>query len=57
MEIVSVYRKIAEELIDRDTILLHGSSISIDGNGMIFIADSGVGKKVYTFKTLAGVFW
>ena len=48
LEIVSVYRKIAEELINRDTILLHGSSISIDGNGMIFIADSGVGKSTHS---------
>lgn len=48
LEIISVYRKIAEELIDRDIILLHGSSVSIDGNGIIFTADSGVGKSTHS---------
>ena len=31
LETLALYRKIAEKLIDRDTLLFHGSCISVDG--------------------------
>ena len=44
----AVYRKIAEKMIDYDRILIHGSSIAVDGRGYLFIAPSGTGKSTHT---------
>ena len=48
LEELAVYRKIVEKLIDYNTILLHGSVISIDGEGFLFTAKSGTGKSTHT---------
>ena len=48
IELLAAYRKIAEELPRFDTFLVHGSAISIDGSGVIFMADSGVGKSTHS---------
>ena len=47
LEILALYRKIAEEMIKYDTILMHGSALSIDGNGVLFVAASGTGKSTH----------
>lgn len=48
LEELSVYRKIAEKTPDWDTVLFHGSVISVDGQGFLFTAKSGTGKSTHT---------
>lgn len=48
LETLAVYRKLSEWLIDQDTMLFHGSAISVDGQGYLFTARSGVGKSTHT---------
>lgn len=48
LEELAVYRKIAEQMIDFDTILFHGSVIAVDGAGYLFTAKSGTGKSTHT---------
>ena len=48
LEELAVYRKIAEKMIDYDTILFHGSVVAVDGIGYLFTAESGVGKSTHT---------
>ena len=42
------YRKISEKMPVYDTILFHGSAVSIDGKGFLFTAKSGTGKSTHT---------
>ncbi|MEE3451549.1 MAG: hypothetical protein VZR27_12815 [Acutalibacteraceae bacterium] len=48
LEELAVYRKIAEKMIDYDTLLFHGSIVSVDGQGYLFTAKSGTGKSTHT---------
>lgn len=48
LETLAVYRKIAEIMPSYDTILMHGSSIAVDGKGYLFTAKSGTGKSTHT---------
>ena len=48
LEELAVYRKIAEQMIEFDTILFHGSVIAVDGIGYLFTAKSGTGKSTHT---------
>ena len=48
LEELAVYRKIAEKMIDFDTILFHGSVVAVDGVGYLFTAKSGTGKSTHT---------
>ncbi len=48
LETLAVYRKIADKLLDYDTILFHGSVISVDNAGYLFTAKSGTGKSTHT---------
>lgn len=48
LETLAVYRKIAEGLVDYDTLLFHGSVIAVDGIGYLFTAKSGTGKSTHT---------
>lgn len=48
LEELAVYRKIAEKMIDYDTILFHGSVVAVDGVGYLFTAKSGTGKSTHT---------
>lgn len=48
LETLAVYRKIADKMIDYDTILFHGSVIAVDGIGYLFTAKSGTGKSTHT---------
>ena len=48
LEELAVYRKIAEQMIDFDTILFHGSVVAVDGVGYLFTAKSGTGKSTHT---------
>ena len=44
----SIQRKIADALLDRDILVLHGSTIAVDGQGYLFTARSGTGKSTHT---------
>ena len=48
LEILAIYRKIVEKMLDYDTFLFHGSAISVDGEGYLFTAKSGTGKSTHT---------
>ncbi len=48
LETLAVYRKIAEQMIEFDTILFHSSAIAVDGEGYLFTAKSGTGKSTHT---------
>ena len=48
LEELAVYRKIAEKMLDYDTILFHGSVVAVDGVGYLFTAKSGTGKSTHT---------
>lgn len=48
LETLAIYRQIAGKLLSRDTLLFHGSVISVDGQGYLFTAVSGTGKSTHT---------
>ncbi len=48
LEELAVYRKIAEKMLDYDTVLFHGSVVAVDGVGYLFTAKSGMGKSTHT---------
>ena len=48
LERTSIQRKIAYELLNRDTVLLHGSTVGLDGNAYLFTAPCGTGKSTHT---------
>ena len=48
LEELAVYRKIADKMLEYDTILFHGSVIAVDGVGYLFTAKSGTGKSTHT---------
>lgn len=47
LESLAVYRKIAEEIIDRGGFLLHGVVLETEGKGIAFCAKSGTGKSTH----------
>lgn len=47
-EFTSIQRKIANLLIDRGILLLHGSVVAVDGRAYLFTAKSGTGKSTHT---------
>ncbi len=48
LETVSLLRKLADYVTFHDRILMHGSSVAINGKGYIFTALSGTGKSTHT---------
>ena len=40
--------KIAEKLLKKDTLLLHGSTVAVDGQAYLFTAPCGTGKSTHT---------
>ena len=48
LETLAVYRKIAEALLDRDILLMHGSVIATGQSAVMFTAPSGTGKTTHT---------
>lgn len=47
LEETAVYRKIAEEMINYDTFVFHGSAIAVEGKAYLFTAKSGTGKSTH----------
>ena len=48
LERTAIQRKIAEELLKFDTVLLHGSTVAVDGEAYLFTAACGTGKSTHT---------
>lgn len=48
LEQQALYRKIAELMPQRSTILFHGSVVAVDGSAYLFTAPSGTGKSTHT---------
>ena len=48
LETVCCYRKAANQLLDKDIFVMHGSVVALDGEGYAFLAPSGVGKTTQT---------
>ena len=46
-EISALYRKIADLLVDDNVIVFHSSAVSVNGNGFLIAARSGVGKSTH----------
>ena len=47
-EMMAVYMKAAETLLQRDIILCHGSTLAVDNCAYMFIAKSGTGKSTHS---------
>lgn len=47
LEFSALLRAVAENLIDYDTVLFHGSAVRMDGQVYLFCADSGTGKSTH----------
>ena len=47
LETLALLRKVTEALLDKDTILFHGSVIAVDGVAYLFTAKSGTGKSTH----------
>ncbi len=47
LETLAVFRKIAERIPDYGVLLIHGSALAVDGNGILFTAKSGSGKSTH----------
>ena len=43
----AIHSALAEALTEYGVILLHGSALSIDGQGVVFVASSGTGKSTH----------
>lgn len=43
-----IQRRVADFLISRNILLLHGSAVSVDGEGYLFTAPCGTGKSTHT---------
>ena len=48
LETLAIYRKLAEELVEREVLLFHGSVVALDGQAYLFTAKSGTGKSTHT---------
>ena len=48
LERASIQRKVADILIARNTILVHGSTVAVDGDAYLFTAACGTGKSTHT---------
>lgn len=56
LEYLAIYRKIAEEILNYDGLLLHGVLLECENKGVLFGAKSGVGKSTHAalWKKLLG---
>ncbi len=48
LEAMAVHRKISEQMVLFDTLLMHGSCVAVDGEAFLFTAKSGTGKSTHT---------
>ena len=43
-----IQRRVAELLVERNTVMLHGSTVAVDGQAYLFTAACGTGKSTHT---------
>ena len=43
-----IQRRVAEFLVDQDVLLMHGSTVAVDGQAYLFTATCGTGKSTHT---------
>ena len=48
LETLAVYRKIAVNMLENNTFLMHGSAVAVENKAFIFTAPSGTGKTTHT---------
>ena len=48
LERTVIQEKIAQKLLERDTLLLHGSTVAVDGQAYLFTAPCRTGKSTHT---------
>ena len=48
LERATIQRRVAEHLLSRDTLMLHGSTVAVDGEAYLFTAPCGTGKSTHT---------
>lgn len=48
LERTAIQRRVADHLVSRNTIMLHGSTVSVDGRAYLFTAPCGTGKSTHT---------
>ena len=48
LETLAVYRKLAQNLIEKDIILFHSSAVCVGNEAYVFAAKSGTGKSTHT---------
>ncbi len=48
LERTVIQEKIAVKLLEKDTLLLHGSTVAVDGQAYLFTAPCGTGKSTHT---------
>ena len=48
LERTAIQRAVAEYLFDREILMLHGSTVAVDGRGYLFTAKCGTGKSTHT---------
>ena len=48
LERAAIQRAIAEFLFDRNVLMVHGSTVAVDGKGYLFTAKCGTGKSTHT---------
>jgi hypothetical protein len=48
LERTAIQRTVAEYLFDQNVLMLHGSTVAVDGNAYLFTAKCGTGKSTHT---------
>lgn len=48
LERIAIQRLVANYLVSRDTLMLHGSTVAVDGAAYLFTAPCGTGKSTHT---------
>ena len=48
LERAAIQRKVADHLVSRNTLMLHGSTVAVDGKAYLFTAPCGTGKSTHT---------
>ena len=48
LERTAIQRKVADHLLGKNTLMLHGSTVAVDGKAYLFTGPCGVGKSTHT---------
>lgn len=48
LERATIQRRVADYLVSNDTLMLHGSTVAVDGKAYLFTAPCGTGKSTHT---------